>query len=163
MPPALLAALATGLLLYAALHDIGFRTIPDLVPSALVADGGILRLLQHQLPASAACGAVVFILAAACWHRGWIGGGDVKLLGGVTFLVPPWQVPDLILGVAFAGGFLALLYLLLERLVPLRGLRRGASLPSRVLAVECRRIRRRASLPYATAIAAASVLMLVES
>ena len=158
----ILILLAAAALLFAALHDIGFRTIPNWVSVALAAIGIALRLLDHHLPAGLACGLAVFALAAICWWFGWMGGGDVKLLGATAILVPPSLIPGYIAAVAFAGGGLALIYLLLERLVPAPRHRRPASLIWRILAVECRRIRRRTSLPYATAISAAALLMLVE-
>jgi prepilin peptidase CpaA len=158
---AALILLAGGVLLFAAVHDVAFRTIPDWVSAVLMADGVLLRLLDHRLLAGLACGIVVFALGAICWRRGWLGGGDVKLLGATAILVPPGLVPGYIAAVAFAGGGLALLYLLLERIVPAPRPRHSASLPWRVLIVECRRIRRRTSLPYATAISAAALLMLV--
>ena len=161
-PGIALTLLAGGVLLFAALHDIAFRTIPNWVSAVLIADGMLLRLLDHQMLASLACGTTVFVLAAICWRRGWLGGGDVKLLGATAILIPPSLVPGYIAAVAFAGGGLALLYLLLERIVPTPRRLHAASLPWRILIVECRRIRRRASLPYATAISAAALLMLVK-
>lgn len=154
---------AAAALLFAAVHDIAFRTIPDWVAVLLITVGGLLRVLDHQLPAGLGCGLAVFALATCCWWRGWIGGGDVKLLGATAVLIAPALVPGYIAAVAFAGGALALLYLLLERLVPVLRRRTPASLLWRVLVVECRRIRRRASLPYATAISAAALLMLARS
>jgi prepilin peptidase CpaA len=159
--PNLLAWAAAVVLVLSSLHDISFRIIPNWVPAVLLADGILLRLLDHNLPVGVACGITVFSLAAICWRRGWLGGGDVKLLGATAILVPPGLVPGYIAAVAFAGGGLALLYLLLERIVPAPRPRHSASLPWRVLIVECRRIRRRTSLPYATAISAAALLMLV--
>lgn len=158
----ILTWLAAAALLFAAVHDIAFRTIPNWVPASLAADGGLLRLLDHHLPTALACGLIVFTSATICWHRGWLGGGDVKLLAAAAILVPPALVPGYISAVAFAGGGLALLYLLLERLVPAPRPRHPASMPWRILVVECRRIRRRASLPYATAISAAALLILAE-
>ena len=108
------------------------------------------------------CSLAVFLLALLCWHRGWLGGGDVKLLGATAFLLPPDRVPGFILAVALAGGVLAAVYLLLERIVPAPRLRMRTSFLLRVCAVECRRINRRSSLPYATAISAAAILTLVE-
>jgi prepilin peptidase CpaA len=157
-----LLLLSAPALLFATLHDIGFRTIPDWVPATLAADGIMLRLLDHRVPAGLACALVVFVLAAFCWRRGWLGGGDVKLLGATALLMPPYLVPNYILAVAFAGGGLALVYLLLERFVPVLRPRHPASLLWRILIVECRRIRRRTSLPYATAISLAALLILVE-
>jgi prepilin peptidase CpaA len=151
---------ATMALLCATLHDIAFRTVPDWLSAVLAVDGALLRLQEHQLAAGLACAFAVFTLAAICWYRGWIGGGDVKLLGATAILVPPALVPGFILAVALAGGALALVYLILERVVPAPRLRHRASLWKRVLTAECRRIRRRTSLPYATAISAATLLML---
>jgi prepilin peptidase CpaA len=155
-----LILLAAAALLFAALHDIAFRTIPDWVSAMLATDAVLLRLLDHHLPVALACGLTVFALAAFCWHRGWLGGGDVKLLGATAILVPPSLVPAYIAAVTFAGGGLALVYLLLERMVPAPRSRRPASLLWRIVIVECRRIHRRASLPYATAITAAALLTL---
>ncbi len=158
-----LILLAAAILLFAALCDIGFRAIPDWTSLAIAADGCLLRLLDHGLPAGLGCGLAVFALAVFCWHRGWLGGGDVKLLGATAILVPPNLVPSYVMTVAFAGGGLALIYLVLERLVPTPRLRHPAPLLWRVLIVECRRIHRRASLPYATAIGAAALLILVRA
>jgi len=155
-----LILLAAAALLFAALHDIAFRTIPDWVSAVLATDAVLLRLLDHHLLVALACGLAVFAPAAFCWHRGWLGGGDVKLLGATAILVPPSLVPGYIAAVAFAGGGLALVYLLLERIVPAPRPRHPASLLWRILIVECRRIHRRASLPYATAITAAALLTL---
>ncbi len=155
-----LTAFAVAALLLAASHDIAFRIVPDWVSATLAIDAVLLRLLDHHFMTGLACGLAVFALAAICWRRGWLGGGDVKLLGATAVLVPPGLVPAYIAVVSLAGGVLALLYLLLERIVPLPRLRLHASLLRRILIVECRRIRRRTSLPYATAISAAALLML---
>lgn len=157
-----LTLLAAAVLLFAALCDIGFRAIPNWASLAIAADGCLMRLLDHELPAGLACAFCVFMLAAICWRRGWIGGGDVKLLGATAVLVPPTLVPSYIATVAFAGGGLALIYLVLERLVPAPRLCRSASLLCRIINVEYRRIHRRTSLPYATAISAAALLIMVE-
>ncbi len=156
----MLTLLAVGPLLFAALHDIAFRTIPNWVATALAADGTVLRAVGHSLPAGLGWGLAVFALAAICWRRGWLGGGDVKLLGATAILVPPTLVPGYIAAVSLAGGGLALAYLMLERIVPAPRLHQSASLLRRILIVECRRIRRRTSLPYAAAISAAALLML---
>lgn len=163
MTPALatlLIVLAAAILLFAALHDVAFRTIPDWVPAALATDGCLSRLLDHDLPASLGYGLGVFALAALCWWRGWLGGGDVKLLGATAILIPPPMVPGYIAAVALAGGGLALLYLILQRLVAAPRPHHHGSLLHRILIVECRRINRRMSLPYATAISAAALLVL---
>lgn len=159
-PATTMVLLAGVVLLFAALHDIAFRTVPDWVSAVLALGGGLSRMLDGQLAMGLACGFVVSTVAALCWWRGWLGGGDVKLLGATAILVQPALVPGYVLMVALAGGGLGLIYLVMERVVPALPLRCRMSLLRRVLAVECRRIRRRASLPYAAAITAAAVLML---
>ena len=49
-------------------------------------------------------GLLVFLAGAFCWRRGWLGGGDVKLLAATAVLVPPSLVVNLLLDVALAGG-----------------------------------------------------------
>ena len=156
----ILTLVAAAALIFAAVHDIALRTVPDWVSAALAVNGGLLRLLDHDLAAGLSSGLAVFALAAFCWWRGWLGGGDVKLLGATAILIPPALVPGYIAAVAFAGGGLALLYLSLQRLVSAPRQRHPRSLLRRILVVECRRIHRRMSLPYATAISAAALLML---
>jgi prepilin peptidase CpaA len=109
-------------------------------------------------------GAMVFAATWYCWKRGWIGGGDVKLLTACALLVPPASVPELILSTAIAGGVLALVYMALARL-PSAGASkvirsRSATLVKRVWRAERRRIRRGLSLPYACAIGAGVALTL---
>jgi prepilin peptidase CpaA len=163
--PALLPPLAWLLLVYLALHDIGFRTVPDWGSLAIAAIGLALRLRAGDATVGLACGAGTFVLAAACWWRGWLGGGDVKLLGACTVLVPPAAVPGFILAVALAGGALALVYLALAWLVqPRTDVAPGHSaLWRRALRAECWRIRRRAPMPYAAAIGIGAALGLLRA
>lgn len=159
-----LAAAATALL-FAAAHDVAVRTVPNLV-SAIVAAAGLgVNALDAQLGSALFGGGLVFAGCWYCWRRGWIGGGDVKLLTACAMLVPPPLVPALVLATALAGGALALLYLGLARLLQLSGPRqpagpRPAGLIGRIWRAERRRIRRRLSLPYACAISAGVLLTL---
>jgi prepilin peptidase CpaA len=167
---ALLAA-ATALL-FAAAHDVAVRTVPNRVSLIVAAAGVGLNTLDGQLvPALFGCG-VVFAGCWYCWRRGWIGGGDVKLLSACVLLVPPTLVPELMLSTTIAGGVLALCYMALARLLPggvtprpsgpseHRGLVPPASLIARIWRAERRRIRRGLSLPYSCAIAAGVLLTL---
>ncbi len=159
----LLMALSLGLLVAAAIHDLAARTIPNLLSVLLAAAGIGLRLGAGDLPAALAAAALVFLLAAFCWFRGWLGGGDVKLLGAVALVVPAAAIPSFILTVAIAGGLLALAYLLARALLPASGTPAvAASLAARVWRAERWRIRRGGPLPYAVAIAAGGVLALLQ-
>jgi len=162
LPDWLLLLCGAGLL-YAALHDIAARTIPNTVPVTLGLCGVALRLLGHSLLPGLACAAGIFALAAFCWRRGWLGGGDVKLLAAVALVLPPSLSPSFLASVALAGGILALFYAALASLLGpgLLGIgpaRRpnlpGAPLWRRALVAERWRLTRGAPLPYATAIAA---------
>jgi prepilin peptidase CpaA len=153
---------AATALLFAAAHDVAVRTVPNRA-SLIVALAGVgLSALDGQLVQALFGAVLVFGGTWYCWRRGWIGGGDVKLLTACVLLVPPTSVPGLILGTAIAGGVLALAYLGLARLPPGRVTRRAPArrvhLLRRVWRAERWRIRRGLSLPYACAIAAGVLL-----
>jgi len=152
-------------LLCAAAHDVAVRTVPNQVSLVVALSGLCLNGIDGQLPEALFRSGLVFAAAWYCWRRGWIGGGDVKLLTACVLLVPPRSVPLLMLSTAVAGGLLAMCYLALARV-----LRRVAAVPSRpasrrillwrILRAERRRICRRLSLPYSCAIAAGVLLTL---
>jgi prepilin peptidase CpaA len=111
---------------------------------------------------------VLFVLGVVCWRRGWLGGGDVKLIAAVGFVLPPLLCPAFIAAMAIAGGVLAMIYgalaLLLRHRTPPRPRRNGAiavPLWRRVLCAERWRLSRGAPLPYATAIAAGYLFILL--
>ena len=140
------------ILLAAALHDIIARTVPNWMAAGLALLGLISQLLHgHPLPGLLAA-VVVFALSAFCWRRGWLGGGDVKLLGATALVVPPGQVVTFIFAVSLAGAALALIYLAARTMIAVPG-PRPTRLLARAIRVECWRIRRSGPLPYALAIA----------
>ena len=49
----------------------------------------------HAEVAALSAAGIVFGVALVCWLRGWMGGGDVKLLGACALLVPPVAVSPL--------------------------------------------------------------------
>jgi prepilin peptidase CpaA len=155
--------LVTGaaLLVMASLHDLVARTIPNWLAGALAVLGFVLRALTASLLGGVVAGLVVFVLAAICWRRGWMGGGDVKLLAAAAIAVPPSLVLSFITAVALCGGVLALLYLVAGRMVAPPPATRPRSLLARALRVEQWRIRRGGPLPYACAIAAGGLFILL--
>ncbi len=165
-PISILVLIGALLLVFAALHDIGFRTVPNRVSVALLVCGILLRLLDggtHQLMWGLLCGSAVFIVTFACWRFGWMGGADVKLLTAAAVFVPPVMVPSLLLGTSLAGGIIALAYIIGSRLAPRPTVDRPAGLVRRALRCELRRLRRRGPLPYAAAIATGGVFAIVTS
>jgi prepilin peptidase CpaA len=148
-------------LLIAAVHDVIARTAPNWAASVLVLAGLALRAVHGQLVTGLCVGAVVFVVAAFCWRRGWMGGGDVKLLAAAAILVPPAQSFTFITVVAVAGGLLAVIYIAARRIVPAPSAVRPRHLLARALRAERWRIRRGGPLPYACAIAAGGLFVLL--
>ena len=118
-------------------------------------------LIEGNLIAGLWTAIAVFVIAAFCWRRGWMGGGDVKLLGATALAVPPGSVPMLVFVMGMAGGLLSLFYLAARRLVHAPSATRPRSLVARALRVERWRIRRGGPLPYACAIAAGGLFVLL--
>jgi prepilin peptidase CpaA len=157
------SVLATMILSFAALHDLAFRTVPNWIPAVLLLIGFLTRTMDGTLILGLLACLLVFLGAAFCWQRRWLGGGDVKLLSAAALLVPPILAVNLLLDVALAGGVLAILYLAMARLVTQPSVApRPPGLLRRVCRVERRRIHRRGPLPYASAIAAGSLLVLLK-
>jgi prepilin peptidase CpaA len=153
--------LSIGLLLAASLHDIIARTVPNWTALSLAALGCALRALDGNLTGGLLAGLLVFVVAALCWRRHWLGGGDVKLIAAAAITVPPSTVIPFIVAVSLAGSVLALLYLIGRRLVRAPAHERPHSLIGRALRVERWRIRRGGPLPYACAIAAGGLFTLI--
>jgi prepilin peptidase CpaA len=152
---------ATTTLLLAGIHDLAFRTVPNWMPVVLLLPGILLRLMSGTLMLGLLAGLLIFLGGAFCWRRGWLGGGDVKLLAAAAVLVPPELVVNLLLNVALAGGALAMIYLALARLVaPPSSTPRPPGMFRRIRRAELYRVHRRGPLPYASAIAAGALLVL---
>lgn len=156
------------LLLYAALHDLAVRTVPNWLPLCLLAIGFAARLRDHSLPLGLLVTFLAFIALFGIWFSGAMGGGDVKLWAATVLLIPPHLQPQMFffLRVLLIGGVLALLYLSLWW--PISRLRRvsqgrspGAGFFRRVLKAEIWRISRRGPLPYALAISASAIITLL--
>jgi prepilin peptidase CpaA len=160
-----LAGAALAILCTAAAHDILARTVPNWMPIVLAVIGIAESVLAGRLVVSLLSGVLVFILSGLCWRRGWLGGGDVKLLGAASIAVPPIAVAPFIAAVAISGGVLALLYLTLGKLIPAAAPRRSIGRPvgllARTVRLERWRLSRGGPLPYAVAIAAGGMFVLL--
>jgi prepilin peptidase CpaA len=161
--PAAIAAAMTlasaGVVLLAAWHDVVSRTVPNWMSMAIAGFGLAAAAADERLLVSAGLGLVIFVAAAICWRRGWIGGADVKLLGAVAIVLPPGFVSMFAVAMSLAGAVHAVTYLLARRIVtpppPLDRRTPPSSRPllSRALRAERWRISRGGPLPYACAIA----------
>jgi prepilin peptidase CpaA len=161
---------SAAILLLAACHDVVSRTVPNWMPVAIACFGLAAAFADGRLLVSVGLGLAIFIVAAVCWRRGWMGGADVKLLGAVAIVLPPGMVATFTIAMSLAGALHAVIYMLARRVVtapPPLALRlapplvpgpampavRRRSLGSRALRVERWRISRGGPLPYACAIA----------
>jgi len=158
----LLPGCAISLLLWAALHDLAARTVPNTLPAAICAIGIVVRLVDHTLLLGLAIAVAAFLLLFCIWRLGAVGGGDVKLWSASVLLIPPhWQMElSCLVRILLAGGILALVYLSLQRVVPRPRASHAGSLIVRVLRAEAWRIYRKAPLPYAFAIAGGTIVTL---
>ncbi len=162
MATEILLAAGLALLVFAALHDAAFRTVPNTVCAGLALCGLLMRGLDGDLPSALAAALLVFACAFICWRLRWMGGGDVKLLGAVALLVPPVHVPMMLISICLAGGALTIPYIIARRRLRAPTGAKPATVIARVLRTERRRLRQGGPLPYAVAIAAGVCFAIVE-
>ena len=144
--PGWLALILFAVLLIAAIEDLCLLRIEDWL-SAGVASGALLALAiagpETGLWQNLLISALVLGIGTLLFARGWMGGGDVKLLAGCALWFDLASGGKMLVAVAIAGGLESLLIMLL-RLLPWTDLR-------------LRRIawlRKDQPLPYGVAIAA---------
>jgi prepilin peptidase CpaA len=146
------------LLLYVAVTDIATRVIQNgiCLTLALLGIAGQLCGPSH-IAESLIAATILFLLLLVVFERGWLGGGDVKLLVALAIGLPLTSVVQLLTVTALAGAVLALLHLMMRLLPHPKPAPAGSSLPRRVYAVERWRNLRRAPLPYGAAIACGGI------
>lgn len=121
----LLVALA-ALLVAAAVCDLRKREIPHwiVIPVAALApvfwwSTGLA--LWPEMAIQLGVALIVFALFAFAFARGWMGGGDVKLLSALVLWLPPMAVLALVVIMSFAGGVLTLVTVASHRIRKLSG------------------------------------------
>lgn len=105
----------------AAWHDLRRLQIPDRFALTIVAAFVVAAVGQPVAPTVAAVlvGTAMFAGGAALFARGWMGGGDVKLLAAIAVWAGPGGLVTLLQVTAFAGAGLALAMLIrLRRRTP---------------------------------------------
>jgi prepilin peptidase CpaA len=139
----LLMALAV---LASAGFDLWRFEIPDTLTILIIAGAMLFGLgtpafdwAQH-----AAAGGICFAFGLLAFTRGWLGGGDVKIMTGCACWATLGTLVEQAVLIALAGGVLALVLFLLRRSLALAGVT-GDNAP--------RLIRVGADLPYAVGIA----------
>lgn len=150
----------TVLLFWAAFYDIATRRVSNRVVLCVAVLDFLLAWMGGYPWRGILSGLCLFVLGITCWSRGWMGGGDAKLLGAVGLAVRPDALPVLVLDIALAGGVLALGYLLGRATLPLR---RDSGAPRtgmrRILRIERWRLHRGCPLPYVCAITGGSLIV----
>ncbi|MBU6164680.1 MAG: prepilin peptidase [Alphaproteobacteria bacterium] len=150
-----LAAIGLALLALALVAAAGFDLwryeIPDTL-TILILVAAVLYGLGtpgHDWASHAAAGGIFFAFGLLAFARGWLGGGDVKIMTGCACWASLATLAEQVLLIALAGGGLALALILLRRGLALAGL--AGDNPPRLF-------RPGADLPYAVAIAAGMLL-----
>lgn len=132
--------------LAAAGFDLWRFEIPDTLTILIIAGAVLFGLgtpgfdwAQH-----AAAGGLCFAFGLLAFTRGWLGGGDVKIMTGCACWATLGTLAEQLALIALAGGVLALVLMLLRRTLARAGVT-GTDAP--------RLIRVGAELPYAVGIA----------
>jgi prepilin peptidase CpaA len=157
-----LVVATAALLVISALHDTAFRTVPNSVSICLALCGIALHTERGDLQAAFLAALIVFTAAAFCWRRGWMGGGDVKLLAAAAFVAAPAQVPLMIAWTGMAGGLLSIPYLIGRARPMAHRPSRPQLFLARIVRAERWRLHRGGPLPYAVAIAAGAGVTLLQ-
>ena len=146
------------LLLYVAMIDIATRLIRNEICLALALLGIASQFVNPmQITESLIAATILLLLLIVIYQRGWIGGGDVKLLVALAIGLPLMGVIELLTITALAGGVLALVHLMMRLLPHPKLAPAGSSFVRRVYAVERWRNLRHAPLPYGVAIACGGI------
>jgi Flp pilus assembly protein protease CpaA len=150
------------LLLHVATIDVATRLIKNEVCLALALLGVVSQLASPmQVVQSLIVAAILLFVLLPVYARGWMGGGDVKLLIALAIGLPPSSVIQLLTVTALAGGVLAVLHLIMRTLSYPRLAPVGSSLLRRVYVVERWRHLRHAPLPYGVAIACGGIWVIL--
>jgi prepilin peptidase CpaA len=157
---AVLAGFA-GLMLSAAIEDLRSLTISNWLTAGLCV---LWPLHVATTPlaiapfGAAACAAAVFLVGAVLFARGFVGGGDVKLLAAAVLWAGPAATATLLVETGVFGGVLAVLLLLPATAPLMTALRLAGATPASAPGAASRF---KAPIPYGVAIAAAALIVTI--
>jgi prepilin peptidase CpaA len=103
----LLSFIAFNAILFCAVVcDVWRHRIPNLIPLLLAIAGLLLAAPEGLSQVASRAEAVVLVgaVAGALWLRGWIGGGDLKLLTACAVWAPLGSLPLFVLALGLASG-----------------------------------------------------------
>lgn len=142
------------LLMLAAVVDIWRLRIPNVFPIAILLLFPLWIYHAGWTPTlwqNAAVLLMIFFGGALVFSRGWLGGGDVKLLAAIALWFDFRGAAALFLFVAIGGALLSILFILLRRIVPARLTNEGNILS----------LKARGPIPYGVAIAGGALLAIL--
>lgn len=143
----------------AAFEDLRRLLIPNALTLSMCALWPLYAAATPSLPVilgSLGCAIAVFLAGAFCFARGYLGGGDVKLLAVGTLWAGPGATPALLVLTGVLGGMLAL-FLLLPPGAAVTALARAKLGPGDTET----KIGGATPVPYGIAIAAAATLVII--
>ena len=143
----------------AAYEDFRRLVIPNLLPAILCAAWPVHFAAAPSLFGAATaigCALAVFIVGAALFARGFLGGGDVKLLTAATLWCGANGTPSLLVLTGILGGVLTL-FLLLPFGAQLAAAGRALLGPAAIVAEHDTA----KSVPYGVAIAGAALIVVL--
>ena len=113
LSPALLTLSAAAAVIYvtAMQQDLARRQIPNILSIGLLLLAVGKWLIVGSLSGaiwSVAAGSIVFLVTFVLFARGWMGGGDVKLLTASSLFLGAWLTYPFVVCTALAGGFITL-------------------------------------------------------
>jgi prepilin peptidase CpaA len=137
------------LVAWTAISDLRTQTIPNTAVTAIFVlwVGWVISGADVQVLQSLGIGLVIFAVGAILFHRGQVGGGDVKLLTVLGIWAGPQEALVFLIHVALAGGVLTMAYVMHMRFV--------APALGRAVTIEKKRF-----VPYAVAISAGALLLI---
>ena len=143
---------------FAAAFDLFTMTIPNKVSMALVASFMVVAPLSGmpwpEIGVHIVTGAAILLVGFGCFVRGWVGGGDAKLLAASVLWLGFDSLPQFLLTVGVLGGVLSITILMFRRIPDcfLKG-------PAWMVRLHDKN----SGVPYGLAIAGAAMLMYPET
>jgi len=142
----------------AAFEDFRRLIIPNLLPITLCVMWPLYFATAPSLVgglAALGCAVAVFLVGAVLFARGYLGGGDVKLLAAATLWAGPADTPALLVLTGVLGGALAV-FLLMPFGAQLAAAGRALLTPSSASSPEHAPA---TAVPYGVAIAGAALIV----
>jgi prepilin peptidase CpaA len=144
-----------ALMAFAASSDLLTMTISNKVSLALIAGFGIMAALTGMnltdIGLHFAAAALMLVISFICFWRGWIGGGDAKLVAAIVLWLGFPHLIEYLLAASIFGGVLTLLII---------GFRRFPLPPQLASQAWIDRLHRpNAGVPYGIALAIAALVV----